>query len=47
MGLVFGVMATIFLVLTAKVEEREDIQYFGNEYIEYMRRTKMLIPFIF
>ena len=46
-GLVLAVMATIFLVLTGKFEEKEDIRYFGSEYIEYMKRTKMFIPFIF
>ena len=46
-GLVLAFLATIFLVLTGKFEEKEDIRYFGNKYIEYMKRTKMFIPFIF
>jgi len=46
-GLVLAVLATIFLFLTGKFEEKEDIRYFGNEYIEYMKRTKMFIPFMF
>ena len=46
-GLVLAVLATIFLVFTGKFEEKEDIRYFGNEYKEYMKRTKMFIPFIF
>jgi protein-S-isoprenylcysteine O-methyltransferase Ste14 len=46
-GLVLAVLATIFLVLTGKFEEKEDIRYFGSEYLEYMKRTKMFIPFIF
>ena len=46
-GLVLAIMATMFLVLTGKSEEKEDIQYFGNPYVEYMKKTKMFIPFIF
>jgi protein-S-isoprenylcysteine O-methyltransferase Ste14 len=38
--------ATIFLVLTAKVEEAENIVFFGSEYGEYMRKTKMFVPFV-
>jgi protein-S-isoprenylcysteine O-methyltransferase Ste14 len=40
------VAATIFLVLTAKKEEDENIEYFGEEYIDYMQNTKMFIPYI-
>lgn len=39
--------ATIFLVVTAKVEEAECIQFFGPAYQEYMTRTKMFVPFLF
>jgi protein-S-isoprenylcysteine O-methyltransferase Ste14 len=39
--------ATAFLMATAKVEELEDIRYFGPAYAEYMKRTKMFIPFLF
>jgi protein-S-isoprenylcysteine O-methyltransferase Ste14 len=38
---------TVFLIATAHVEESENIDYFGTEYIRYMQRTKMLIPFVF
>jgi protein-S-isoprenylcysteine O-methyltransferase Ste14 len=38
---------TVLLVITGKREEIENIQYFGAEYREYMKRTKMFIPFIF
>lgn len=30
-----------------RVEERMLIQRFGNEYLEYMKKTKRLIPFIY
>ena len=37
----------IFLILTAKAEERENIGFFGPVYQEYMTQTKMFIPFVF
>lgn len=39
--------ATLFLVATAKVEERENVRYFGAAYTEYMKRSKMFVPFFF
>ena len=39
--------ATICYFLTAKVEEEEMIEKFGEDYRDYMRRTKMFIPFVF
>ena len=45
MGLIVGV--TVFLVAVAKVEERENIRFFGAVYEEYMQRTRMFIPWIF
>lgn len=39
--------ATVFLVLTAKADERECIQFFGSQYREYMQRTKRFLPFLF
>jgi protein-S-isoprenylcysteine O-methyltransferase Ste14 len=38
--------ATLLLVATAKMEERENLRYFGAEYREYMQRTKLFVPFI-
>jgi len=38
--------ATIFVVLTAKIEEKENIKFFGAGYDDYMKKTKMFIPFI-
>lgn len=37
----------IFLVLTAKVEEKENIIFFRNAYNDYVKKTKMFIPYIF
>jgi protein-S-isoprenylcysteine O-methyltransferase Ste14 len=42
-----ALLTTIFAVITAKKEEYENISYFGDEYRDYMKRTKMFIPFIF
>ena len=33
-------------VLAAKMEERENIGYFGEAYRSYMKRTKMFIPLL-
>jgi len=46
-GLILAVCATGFLIATAKADEGECIQVFGNAYIAYMNRTKMFIPFVF
>jgi protein-S-isoprenylcysteine O-methyltransferase Ste14 len=40
-------LCTVFLIATARVEESENIRYFGSEYAEYMKRTKMFVPFLF
>ena len=44
---VFAGITTIFAVITAKKEETENIRYFGDAYRDYMKRTKMFIPFFF
>jgi protein-S-isoprenylcysteine O-methyltransferase Ste14 len=44
--LVVALASTIFLYLTAIVDEKECIVYFGDKYREYMKRSKMFIPFI-
>jgi protein-S-isoprenylcysteine O-methyltransferase Ste14 len=38
--------ATSFLVATARFEERFNIARFGAPYSEYMKRTKMFVPFL-
>ena len=42
--LILTVSGLLFIV--AKVEERENIRYFGGAYVTYMRRTKMFIPWL-
>jgi protein-S-isoprenylcysteine O-methyltransferase Ste14 len=45
-GMSLAITTTVFLILTARAEEREDIAYFGEAYREYMGRTKMFVPFL-
>jgi protein-S-isoprenylcysteine O-methyltransferase Ste14 len=43
------ILATINLIavfITAKIEEAEMLEKFGSEYREYMKETKMFIPYI-
>lgn len=42
-----AVISTVFLLLTAIADEKECIGYFGDEYIDYTRKTKRFIPFIY
>ncbi len=41
------VVVCAFLFATARVEERENLERFGEEYAAYMRRSKMFIPYVF
>ncbi len=42
-----SVLCTVLLVLTMRYDERECIAYFGDSYRDYMKRSKMFIPFVF
>ena len=44
---IIALTTSLFLIATAKKEERENNLYFGTAYKEYMRKTKMFIPYIF
>jgi len=46
-GIMTVLVATAFLVATARADEAECIQFFGNEYQQYMQKTKRFIPFLF
>lgn len=39
-------ITTVLLLITAKKEEMENIEFFGGQYQTYMSETKMFIPFI-
>jgi protein-S-isoprenylcysteine O-methyltransferase Ste14 len=47
LGLALAAAATYCLVRTARLEEIENIQYFGAAYQDYKQRTRMFIPGIF
>jgi len=40
-------LVTLAVFLTAKVEERENIAFWGGDYATYKLRSKMFIPFLF
>ena len=40
-GALLAVVTTVALYATARVEERENVDNFGAEYIEYMQHTRM------
>jgi protein-S-isoprenylcysteine O-methyltransferase Ste14 len=43
---IISAISTICLLLTSLVEEKEDMKYFGKTYLDYMKRTKMFVPFV-
>ena len=46
-GTLLALVATTFLIATARADEGECIQFFGDEYQTYMGKTKRFIPFLF
>ena len=46
-GITLVLIATLFLNATAKADEAECIQVFGTDYQEYMKHSKMFIPYVF
>ncbi|MDR3653642.1 MAG: methyltransferase [Paludibacter sp.] len=44
---VIGLLSTNFLYFTSKFDEKECLVFFGKKYSDYMKQTKMFIPFIF
>ncbi|MBK7096881.1 MAG: isoprenylcysteine carboxylmethyltransferase family protein [Saprospiraceae bacterium] len=44
--LAVSIISTLFLYLTAIFDEKECIHFFGDKYIEYMKRSKMFIPYL-
>ncbi len=46
-GLFLAVAATVFLFVTALVDEAECIRFFGAPYHDYMKRSKRFVPFLF
>ncbi|MCW8811066.1 MAG: isoprenylcysteine carboxylmethyltransferase family protein [Ignavibacteriaceae bacterium] len=46
-GIVLTILAVIFITLTAKIEERENLSFFGSAYKEYMKKTRMFFPYLY
>ncbi len=44
--LLFGIAAGC-LIMTARMEEDENLARFGESYSDYMRKTRMFIPYLF
>jgi protein-S-isoprenylcysteine O-methyltransferase Ste14 len=45
--LLLGTINLVALIITALIEEKEMIARFGDEYRQYMKETKMFIPWLF
>lgn len=43
---ILSVISSLFLLLTAKADEAECIHYFGSSYADYMKHTKMFVPYL-
>jgi protein-S-isoprenylcysteine O-methyltransferase Ste14 len=41
------IFASLCLILTALMEERENLRKFGGSYADYLRRTRRFLPFVF
>jgi hypothetical protein len=46
-GTLLALATTAAVIATARVEERENLDFFGERYREYMGRTKLFIPFVY
>lgn len=46
-GVLFIAVATIFLLFRIRIEEKMLIEAFGEDYKEYQRNTKRIIPYIY
>lgn len=44
--IVISVISSVALYITARMEEKEDIAFFGDRYKEYMKHSKMFVPYI-
>jgi protein-S-isoprenylcysteine O-methyltransferase Ste14 len=42
--LVFAVMTTAYILIAIQLEERDLVDVFGEQYLNYRRRTPMLVP---
>jgi protein-S-isoprenylcysteine O-methyltransferase Ste14 len=42
-----ALVATIFLIATANADERECLEFFGDDYRSYMQETRRFIPYLY
>lgn len=47
LDLLIAILSSILLYITARLEENENIAYFGEEYVEYRKNSYFFIPYIF
>ena len=45
--ILIAISTIVFLIFTARAEEKENIKFFGQPYQDYIRKTEMFIPYIF
>ncbi|MBN2215204.1 MAG: isoprenylcysteine carboxylmethyltransferase family protein [Bacteroidales bacterium] len=45
--LIISFLSAVFLIITSKIEEMENISFFGEKYLDYQKKTKMFVPFLF
>lgn len=45
-GAALAALVSLFLVLTARADERECLAWFGDAYAAYMQRTRRFIPYL-
>ncbi len=45
-GFLLFALIFLFVYLTARVEEKDNIKNFGDDYLAYMKKTKMILPFL-
>jgi protein-S-isoprenylcysteine O-methyltransferase Ste14 len=46
-GSALTMIATLFLIATARADEMECTQFFGPSYREYIQKTKRFVPYLF
>lgn len=46
LGFLLFALVFLFVYLTARVEEKDNIEKFGDDYLSYMKKTKMILPFL-
>jgi len=44
---VFALVNLAVIIATARVEEKEMVEKFGDDYLNYIKHTKMFVPFLY